>query len=105
MFVTYLQYLPYEEGDESYDLSELTTVGLNDISLANDGQIKAYPNPFFEAGIHIEFNDPIQSSNVIIYNSLGTEVHSFGNFKNHTLYWDGKSNGTSVPRHYYISAT
>jgi hypothetical protein len=105
MFVTYLQYLPYEEGDESYDLSELTTVGLNDISMANDAQIKAYPNPFFEEGIYLEFDDPIQSTNVIIYNSLGIAVKSFDSIINNTLFWDGKNDGVEVsPGIYYVSA-
>ena len=105
MFVTYLQYLPYEDGDESYDLSELTTVGLNDISMANDAQIKAYPNPFFEEGIYLEFDDPIQSTNVIIYNSLGIAVKSFDSITNNTLFWDGKNDGVEVsPGIYYVSA-
>ena len=53
MFVTYLQYLPYVEGDESYDLSELTTVGLQEITNENSSAIHAYPNPFFKDGVSL----------------------------------------------------
>ena len=73
--------------------------------MANDAQIKAYPNPFFEEGIYLELDDPIQSTNVIIYNSLGIAVKSFDSITNNTLFWDGKNDGVEVsPGIYYVSA-
>jgi len=105
MFVTYLQYLPYEEGDENYDLSELSTVGLNEIIENDETQITAFPNPFFEEGIQLVFNDKSQYISVIIYDAMGKEMVQFKNLKNNKLFWNGQSNGASVrPGIYYVSA-
>ena len=105
MFVTYLQYLPYEEGDENHDLSELSTLGLNEIVENDETQITAFPNPFFEEGIQLVFNDKSQYISVIIYDAMGKEMVQFKNLKNNKLFWNGQSNGASVrPGIYYVSA-
>ena len=105
MFVTYIQYLPYEEGDENHDLSELSTLGLNEIVENDETQITAFPNPFFEEGIQLVFNDKSQYISVIIYDAMGKEMVQFKNLKNNKLFWNGQSNGASVrPGIYYVSA-
>jgi len=105
MFVTYLQYLPYEEGDENYDLSELSTVSLSENVENDETQISAFPNPFFKEGIQLVFNDKSQYISVIIYDAMGKEMVRFKSPKSNKLFWNGQSNGVSVrPGIYYVSA-
>jgi hypothetical protein len=46
MFLTYFHYLPYQPGDETYDLEALISASLNDYPIDDNSSIVAYPNPF-----------------------------------------------------------
>lgn len=46
MFLTYFHYLPYQPGDETYDLEALISASLNDYPIDDISSIVAYPNPF-----------------------------------------------------------
>ena len=106
MFVTYLQYLPYVDGDELYDLSELTTVGLQELSNNDLSLIDAYPNPFFKNGVSIAFNEKlILNGKVTIYNAMGEKIKTFDSVDSNEIFWDGMSNNIPVRAGlYYVSA-
>jgi hypothetical protein len=48
MFLTYFHYLPYQPGDETYDLEALISASLNEYPIQDNSSIIAYPNPFNE---------------------------------------------------------
>ena len=106
MFVTYLQYLPYVEGDEFHDLSDLTAVGLQELTSNDLSSIHAYPNPFFKEGVTLVFDEKgTQSGHIIIYNALGEKVKVFGAIDSNKIVWDGMRNNEPVPAGiYYVSA-
>ncbi len=49
MFLTYFHYLPYQPGDETYDLEALISASLNEYPPDDNSTILAYPNPTQEA--------------------------------------------------------
>ena len=106
MFVTYLQYLPYVEGDEFHDLSDLTAVELQELTSDGLSSINAYPNPFLKEGVNLVFEDvKLQNAKVIIYNARGEKVKVFGAVDSNKIFWDGMSNNRPVPAGvYYVSA-
>ena len=105
MFVTYLQYLPYVEGDEFHDLSDLTAVELQELTSDGLSSINAYPNPFLKEGVNLVFEDvKLQNAKVIIYNARGEKVKVFGAVDSNKIFWDGMSNNRPVPAGvYYVS--
>ena len=102
MFVTYLQYLPYVEGDEFHDLSDLTAVELQELTSDGLSSINAYPNPFLKEGVNLVFEDvKLQNAKVIIYNARGEKVKVFGAVDSNKIFWDGMSNNRPVPAGVY----
>jgi hypothetical protein len=67
MFLVYFHFLAYVEGDEFYDMEELTSlpVGLAEINQTPAGSIQVFPNPASEA-MQFEFNLE-QSAKVSLY--------------------------------------
>ena len=71
MFLTYFHYLPYQPGDETYDLEALINASLNEYPLNDNSSIEAYPNPAQDALIlafPISLND---SDLIFIYDANG----------------------------------
>ena len=97
MFITYFQYLPYVSGDENYDLTELTTLGIQEVLTDETDPFQLFPNPFYNEGVDIVFQEPVQSNDqVIIYDSHGNRVIQLTHFENKSAHWDGK-NGHKQP--------
>jgi hypothetical protein len=76
MFLVYFHYLPYVDGDEDIDLSELTQypVGLSELELAENSFLAVYPNP--SAGL-VTFDFDLKNSvnaSLFIYNTQGELV-------------------------------
>jgi hypothetical protein len=71
MFLTYFHFLPYQPGDETYDLEALISASLEDYPLSDNSSILAYPNPF-EAALTLEFPSSLNNSDLIyIYDAQG----------------------------------
>jgi len=107
MFITYLQYLPYQTGDEDVDLTDLTLVSLEEHLEQIESDMQVFPNPF-DNEITIKFDQAIkQADQIYIYDSRGNRFaiidHSSGI---NELHWDGTNhNGNTMkPGIYYISA-
>ncbi len=107
MFITYLQYLPYQTGDEDVDLTDLTLVSLEEHLEQIESDMQVFPNPF-DNEITIKFDQAIkQSDQIYIYDSRGNRVaiidHSSGI---NEVHWDvtNHNGNTMKPGIYYISA-
>ena len=111
MFMTYFHYMYYQPGDELYDLENMMSVGLSELSNENNGDWKVYPVPFEET-VTIQHSE-LQSGDrvsLFVYDALGKVVkvlaenveigQQFTGFS-----WDGRNDaGTIVPKGvYYLS--
>ena len=71
MFLTYFHYLPYQPGDETYDLEALISASLTDYPLNDNSSIVAYPNPTQDA-LTLSFPLSLKPSDLIfIYDASG----------------------------------
>lgn len=71
MFLTYFHYLPYQPGDETYDLEALVSASLIDYPLQDQSSIQAYPNPFHD---DLTLSFPISlnpSDQIFVYDANG----------------------------------
>ncbi|MEN9699493.1 MAG: hypothetical protein RLZZ301_691 [Bacteroidota bacterium] len=71
MFLTYFHYLPYQAGDETYDLEALSSAALQSYQLPDESGIVAYPNPF-SSELILEFPSVIKAKDQIyLYDATG----------------------------------
>ena len=92
MFITYFQYLPYVSGDENYDLTELTTIGLEELLTEEIRSFELFPNPFSNEGVDIVFRESLESkAKIRIYDSRGNLVSQLDHFEHNKVHWDGKN--------------
>lgn len=110
MFLIYFHYLPYVNGDELYDIEELTSLSLADFDIPEKGEIDIYPNPMSDQlSIAIEGTQNLNTVSVSIYDLKGSLVKKIAQGKSFTdeliIPWDGHNeNGVSVQKGaYYVS--
>ena len=105
MFLTYFHYMPYQSGDENYNMDSLMNLSQLNIIENNleEGVFNVYPNPFNE-GVNI-YNNTVKPGDVVsifVYDNTGKLVRSLlrsGTIEDNELliHWDGKSNnGTDL---------
>jgi hypothetical protein len=71
MFLTYFHYLPYQPGDETYDLEALSSASFQELIGPDQSSIKAYPNPFSE-NITLEFPASLSNNDLVyLYDAYG----------------------------------
>lgn len=71
MFLTYFHFLPYEPGDETYDLESLISASLEEYTLSDSSDILAYPNPF-DHNISIYLPKPLNKGDqILLYDANG----------------------------------
>jgi hypothetical protein len=71
MFLTYFHYLPYQPGDETYDLEALSSASFQELIGPDQSSIKAYPNPFSE-NITLEFPTSLNNNDLVyLYDAYG----------------------------------
>lgn len=71
MFLTYFHFLPYQNGDETYDLETLISASLNEYALDDNSSIKAFPNPFNDQ-LTLSFPQSIgPNDQLYLYNANG----------------------------------
>jgi hypothetical protein len=109
MFLVYMHYLPYQAGDENYNIEEMTALNLTEYVQTSNNGITVHPNPFSTATL-IQLNDvkPYQAVSIAIYDQQGRLVKSLGQgifLEEGQISWDGTSSkGTSAePGIYYVS--
>ena len=104
MFLIYFHYLNYLPGDENYDLTQLTSLGINDYLNDSNELITCYPNPFSnEITISSELISVYDI--VYIYSASGELVRRLKSGQK-SITWDCKNdNGLIVPNGvYFLSA-
>jgi hypothetical protein len=71
MFLTYFHYLPYQPGDETYDLETLISASLTDYPIEDNSSIQAYPNPFADE-LTLTFPQSFKATDLIyVYDASG----------------------------------
>jgi hypothetical protein len=74
MFLIYFHYMYYQTGDENYNIEELMTASLNEVSENHPG-VKLFPNPIDE-NLTIELNTKIGDVvSLYVYDSKGVEIN------------------------------
>ena len=73
MFLTYFHYLPYQPGDETYDLEALISASLTDYPLNYNSSIVAYPNPTQDA-LTLAFPLSLKPSDLIYLYDVNGQV-------------------------------
>lgn len=103
MFLVYFHYMPYQNGDELYDLQDLMNVGLTDLNSKQQPDWNIYPVPFTEnvtiEPLSLKEGDLVS---LLIYDSQGNLVRTLAlrqsisaDFDGYL--WDGQSeSGTAV---------
>jgi len=75
MFIIYFHYLPYLNGDENYDLEELSSLSLQEFSLNDNELFEVFPNPFSESTtLKLVGTQATNSASVSIYDYNGRLV-------------------------------
>jgi hypothetical protein len=73
MFLTYFHYLPYQPGDETYDLEALISASLTNYPLNDNSSIAAYPNPTQDA-LTLAFPLSLKPSDLIYLYDVNGQV-------------------------------
>jgi hypothetical protein len=110
MMLVYFHFLPYEAGDENYNLEDLMTLSLADFDNETHSFINLRPNPFSnQLAITIAGSKPTNQLSASIYDQQGklVKVLTRGEVfhQSRALDWDGTNeNGTPVKNGlYYVS--
>ena len=106
MFITYFQFLPYEDGDENYDLTELTSLGLNEYLIESNATINAFPNPFSDQGVQLGLKGDFNGGEkIIIYDGRGNKIKELNTSEENKAFWDGTNNRNTPVKNgvYYVS--
>ncbi|MBN4073037.1 T9SS type A sorting domain-containing protein [Crocinitomix catalasitica] len=111
MFLIYYGYMPYQPGDENFNLDSANTVFLSnsevDENLNNFAGLKVYPNPFDD---EVALNYTLTGDSFVsiyLYDSRGRRVKKLqkGNqsIGFHSLKWDGRNDdGNTVNKGLYF---
>lgn len=110
MLLVYFHFLPYQPGDENYNLEDLMTLSLDDIDEMSSPNINVSPNPFNNSlNIEVDGNNSINNLSVSIYDQQGKLVKTLARGETFTdsklLNWDGNNeSGQQVKKGlYYVS--
>lgn len=110
MLLVYFHFLPYQPGDEDYNLEEMMTLSINEIDEASGPNINVSPNPFNNGlKIKIDGKSGVNSLSASIYDQQGkliktlTRGETFNSLK--VLNWNGDNDkGQPVEKGlYYVS--
>lgn len=107
MFLIYFHYLPYVNGDEDFDLEELSSLALQEFSLHDNTSFEAFPNPFSQSiTLNIKGNRAANRASVSIYDYNGRLVKALVRGEAFTselqLQWNGQNDsGQDVARGIY----
>lgn len=103
MFLIYYHYMPYQNGDETYDMEELMSASVEDIAIEKNDFL-VYPNPS-NGAFNFELPKQAYSLKVHVYNHLGQLVAKKQGMNVSKFDWDGKNaEGSLVTKGiYYVS--
>ena len=95
MFLIYFHYLPYLNGDENYDLEELSSLGLQEFDINANSSIGVYPNPFHSSTtLKIMGTQSSNQASVSVYDYNGRLIQVLAKGQLFTDYielnWDGR---------------
>ncbi len=111
MFLTYFHYLPYQAGDELYDMDSLLNASTASIIEEQNPEFvfNVYPNPFNDGvNLYTKVLNPGDQISVFVYNNQGKLItklaeNELSQAKELKLSWDGNdSNGANVASGLYM---
>lgn len=96
MFLIYFHYLPYMNGDEDYDLEELSSLSLQQFEINNSSSLNVFPNPFgASTTLTLQGNQSSNQVSVSVYDYSGRLVKVLAKGKIFTselqLNWNGQN--------------
>ena len=96
MFIIYFHYLPYMNGDEDYDLEEISTLSMQEFTINESSIFEVFPNPFKESTtLRIQGNQTSNQVSVSIYDYNGRLVKELARGKEFSselqLNWNGQN--------------
>jgi hypothetical protein len=107
MFLVYFHYLPYQNGDENYDLNQFVNASVDDYLPNESGSIEVFPNPF-KKGCDIHLPEKLGvNDQVYLYSASGELIRKLTNVNGtQDLHWDGNNDqGNEVANGlFYVSA-
>jgi hypothetical protein len=107
MFLVYFHYLPYQNGDETYDLNQFVNASVGDYLPNESGSIHVFPNPF-NKGCDIHLPEQLGvNDQVYLYSASGELIRKLTNVNGmQVLHWDGNNDqGNEVSNGlFYVSA-
>lgn len=107
MFLVYFHYLPYQNGDETYDLNQFVSASVSEYIPNEEGTIQVFPNPFNKGcDIHLPEEMGI-NDHVYVYSVAGELIRKLTNLNGlQDVYWDGNNEqGDQVSNGlFYVSA-
>jgi hypothetical protein len=103
MFIFYGHYMPYQAGDENYDLEEMVALNLTEYLQQDSREIKMFPNPFsHEVSFDLSKIAYSSSLSTAIYDTQGKLIKILNFNGQELIIWDGKNNlGAEVPSGVY----
>jgi hypothetical protein len=107
MFLVYFHYMPYQNGDETYDLNQFVSASVGEYIPNEEGSIQVFPNPF-NKGCNIHLPEELSiNDQVYVYSVSGELIRKLTNLNGvQDLYWDGNNDqGDQVSNGlFYVSA-
>jgi len=107
MFLVYFHYMPYQNGDETYDLNQFVNASVGEYLPNESGSIQVSPNPF-STGCDIHLPEILGlNDQVYLYSAAGELIRKLTNVNGiQDIHWDGNyDSGVKVSNGiYYVSA-
>jgi hypothetical protein len=96
MFLIYFHYLPYMNGDENYDIEELSSLSLANFEMNETGLFDVFPNPFSTStSIKLMGTSSVNTASVRIYDLNGRLINELIRGESFTdeliLHWNGQN--------------
>lgn len=103
----HFHYLPYQNGDENYDLNQFVNASVGDYLPNESSSIQVFPNPF-NNGCDIHFSEQLGADDqVYLYSASGELIRKLTNVNGvQDVHWDGNNDqGNEVANGlFYVSA-